>query len=47
VAADEAAESRVYGGIHYPMGRDNGKVLGRCIGRVVLERLHHRAAPAR
>jgi len=40
-AADEAAESRVYGGIHYPMGRDNGKVLGRCIGRMVLERLHH------
>jgi hypothetical protein len=45
-AADEAAESRMYGGIHYPMGRDNGKVLGRCIGRVVLQRLHHRSAPA-
>lgn len=46
-AADEAAESRLYGGIHYPMGRDNGKVLGRCIGRFVLERLRTRAAPAR
>jgi hypothetical protein len=42
-AADEAAQSRVYGGIHYAMGRDNGKVLGRCIGRLLLERLH---APA-
>jgi len=46
-AADEAAESRVYGGIHYPMGRDNGKVLGRCIGRFVLERLRAQPAPAR
>ncbi|MGH7612695.1 MAG: vanadium-dependent haloperoxidase [Gemmatimonadales bacterium] len=46
-AADEAAESRLYGGIHYPMGNENGKVLGRCVGRMVLERLHTRAAPAR
>jgi hypothetical protein len=46
-AADEAAQSRVYGGIHYPMGRDNGKVVGRCIGRFVLERLRSRAAPVR
>ncbi|HWP39130.1 MAG TPA: vanadium-dependent haloperoxidase [Gemmatimonadales bacterium] len=38
-AADEAAESRLYGGIHYPMGNESGKVLGRCIGRTVLERL--------
>jgi hypothetical protein len=46
-AADEAAESRLYGGIHYPMGNENGKALGRCVGRVVLERLRTRAAPAR
>jgi hypothetical protein len=46
-AADEAAISRLYGGIHYPMGNENGKVLGRCVGRMVLERLHTRAAPAR
>jgi hypothetical protein len=46
-AADEAAMSRLYGGIHFPMGNENGKVLGRCVGRVVLERLRTRAAPAR
>jgi membrane-associated phospholipid phosphatase len=46
-AADEAAESRLYGGIHFPMGNENGKALGRCVGRLVLERLHTRAAPAR
>jgi hypothetical protein len=45
-AADEAAISRVYGGIHFPMGNENGKVLGRCVGRVVVERLRTRAAPA-
>jgi hypothetical protein len=46
-AADEAAESRVYGGIHFPMGNENGKALGRCVGRVALERLRTRAAPTR
>ena len=46
-AADEAAESRLYGGIHFPMGNEAGKALGRCVGRVVLERLRTRAAPAR
>ena len=45
-AADEAAESRLYGGIHFPMGNENGKALGRCVGRMVLERLPTRAAPA-
>jgi hypothetical protein len=45
-AADEAAASRLYGGIHYPMGNENGKALGRCVGRVVLDRLRTRAAPA-
>jgi hypothetical protein len=42
-AADEAAESRLYGGIHFPMGNENGKALGRCVGRKVLERLRTRA----
>jgi hypothetical protein len=46
-AADEAAQSRLYGGIHFPMGNENGKVLGRCVGRMVLERLHTRPAPTR
>ncbi len=42
-AADEAAESRLYGGIHFPMGNENGKALGRCVGEVVLNRLRARA----
>ncbi|MGH7569771.1 MAG: vanadium-dependent haloperoxidase [Gemmatimonadales bacterium] len=46
-AADEAALSRLYGGIHYHIGNEGGKALGRCIGRVVLERLRTRPAPAR
>jgi hypothetical protein len=46
-AADEAAESRLYGGIHFPMGNENGKALGRCVGRIVLDRLRTRAEPAR
>lgn len=44
-AADEAALSRLYGGIHYPMSNENGKALGRCIGRTVLQRLKTKAAP--
>jgi hypothetical protein len=46
-AADEAAESRLYGGIHYPMGKENGKDVGRCVGRLVLARLRARATPPR
>lgn len=45
-AADEAAQSRLYGGIHYPMGNENGKVLGRCVGQIVLQRLRPRLARA-
>jgi hypothetical protein len=41
-ASDEAAISRLYGGIHYPMAISNGQEQGRCIGRHVLERLHTR-----
>lgn len=44
-AADEAAQSRIYGGIHYPMGRDAGKVQGACIGEKVLERVRTGATP--
>jgi hypothetical protein len=29
------------------MGNENGKALGRCVGRVVLERLRTRATPTR
>lgn len=41
-AADEAALSRLYGGIHYPMAVENGKSQGACIGRKVLERVQTR-----
>ena len=43
-AANEAAISRLYGGIHYPMGIDEGITHGDRIGRVVLDRLHTRRA---
>lgn len=46
-AAIEAAQSRLYGGIHYPMGRDAGKVQGACIGEKVLERLRTRTGNIR
>ncbi len=42
-AADEAAVSRLYGGIHYPMGNEAGKQIGRCVAAKVLERVHTRA----
>ncbi len=41
-AADEAAMSRLYGGIHYEMGNEAGKVLGRCVAARVLERVKTR-----
>jgi hypothetical protein len=37
-AADEAAVSRLYGGIHYPMGIDAGLEQGLCVGGTVLEK---------
>jgi hypothetical protein len=43
-AADEAAMSRLYGGIHFPSGNENGKALGRCVGTKVVERLGQTAA---
>jgi len=41
-AADEAAISRFYGGIHYVMGNEGGKVLGRCVAAKVVERVRTR-----
>lgn len=38
-ASDEAGQSRIYGGIHYPVANEAGKALGRCIGAKVVERL--------
>lgn len=43
-AADEAAISRLYGGIHYPMGIEEGVLHGDQVGRTVLARLHTRRA---
>ncbi|MFN0178900.1 MAG: vanadium-dependent haloperoxidase [Gemmatimonadales bacterium] len=41
-AADEAAMSRLYGGIHYPMAITHGNAMGRCIGERVVTRLQTR-----
>ena len=41
-AVQEAAISRLYGGIHYPMGIEHGIEQGRRIGILVDERLHTR-----
>jgi membrane-associated phospholipid phosphatase len=38
-AAAEAAISRLYAGIHYPFDSDNGLAQGRCIGRVIVDRV--------
>lgn len=44
-AAAEAAISRLYGGIHYPMGIEAGFDQGRCIGRQINTRLQLRRYP--
>jgi len=41
-AAREAASSRLYGGIHYPMAIETGLDQGRCVGTRVLQRLRTR-----
>ncbi len=41
-AAREAAVSRLYGGIHYPMAIENGVPQGQCVGRAVLQRVKTR-----
>jgi hypothetical protein len=39
-AAQEAAMSRLYGGIHFPMGNAEGIALGTCVGNAVTSRVH-------
>jgi hypothetical protein len=41
-AAEEAAESRMYGGIHYRAACDNGKVQGRRLGEFILNNVQTR-----
>ncbi|MCA1783804.1 MAG: vanadium-dependent haloperoxidase [Dermatophilaceae bacterium] len=41
-AAEEAAQSRIFGGIHYPMGIEAGKEQGIAVGQIVLSRIHTR-----
>jgi hypothetical protein len=36
-AADEAARSRLYGGIHFSFDNDDGLAAGRCIGQRILD----------
>jgi membrane-associated phospholipid phosphatase len=43
-AAAEAALSRLYGGIHYPMAIEDGLAQGRCIGRRVSALVARRSA---
>jgi PAP2 superfamily len=38
-AAAEAAQSRIHGGIHFPMGVEGGLAHGTAVGRLVVERL--------
>jgi hypothetical protein len=38
-AADEAAASRLYGGIHYPFDNDDGPGAGWCIGDRIRKRV--------
>jgi membrane-associated phospholipid phosphatase len=38
-AAQEAAISRLYGGIHYPMDNSNGVSAGQCVGNTILSRV--------
>jgi membrane-associated phospholipid phosphatase len=35
--ATEAAASRAWGGIHFPIDNDAGQLLGRCVGYLVLQ----------
>jgi membrane-associated phospholipid phosphatase len=38
-AAEEAAMSRLYAGIHYPFDNDNGLAQGQCVGHVIVDRI--------
>ena len=42
-AAREAAQSRLYGGIHFPHGITAGYAQGEQVGALVLARVHTRA----
>ncbi len=44
-AADSAARSRLYGGIHFPHGIEAGKAQGDAVGALVLARLTTRRYP--
>ncbi len=44
-AAEEAAESRMYGGIHYRAACENGKKQGRRLGEFILANVNTRKAP--
>ena len=36
-AAREAGQSRIYGGVHYPMANEEGLAQGRCVAETVLD----------
>lgn len=44
-AADEAAISRLYGGIHYRAAIELGKTQGRCVGRAIINNVRLRSIP--
>jgi hypothetical protein len=44
-AADEAAISRMYGGIHYRAAIELGKAQGRCVAQTVLNNVRLRSIP--
>ena len=46
-AAEEAAVSRLYGGIHYVFDNVDGLEAGRCIARKILDRVHFRRGGCR
>ena len=46
-AADEAAISRVYGGIHYRTGMDGGIVQGKQVGKLIVEKFISRKVAVR
>jgi hypothetical protein len=41
-AAQEAAASRLYAGIHFPSDNDDGLSAGQCMGRAIINRVHCR-----
>lgn len=45
-ASEEAGMSRLYGGIHFPIGNESGLSLGRCIGDRVARALGVTTTPA-